>query len=64
MTSYTPQAHLASIYLKWISIGLPAYAFNAISRQVLLRYRETSVIVNPSQRRYFQSQGEIIYEDD
>lgn len=25
-------ARLASIYLKWIAIGLPAYAFNAISR--------------------------------
>lgn len=27
-------AHLASVYLKWVSIGLPAYAFNNISRCV------------------------------
>ncbi|KZT39453.1 MATE efflux family protein [Sistotremastrum suecicum HHB10207 ss-3] len=26
-------AHLASVYLKWVSIGLPAYAFNNISRR-------------------------------
>ncbi|KDQ60317.1 hypothetical protein JAAARDRAFT_56234 [Jaapia argillacea MUCL 33604] len=26
-------AHLASVYLKYISIGLPAYAFNSISRR-------------------------------
>ncbi|KAH9941296.1 MATE efflux family protein [Epithele typhae] len=26
-------ARLASVYLKWASIGLPAYAFNAISRR-------------------------------
>lgn len=27
-------AHLASVYLKWVSIGLPAYTFNSISRCV------------------------------
>lgn len=26
-------AHLASLYLRWVSIGLPAYAFNCISRR-------------------------------
>ncbi|CAA7268525.1 unnamed protein product [Cyclocybe aegerita] len=26
-------AHLASIYLRWVSFGLPAYAFNCISRR-------------------------------
>ncbi|KAF8217805.1 mate-domain-containing protein [Mycena galopus ATCC 62051] len=26
-------AHLASLYLKWVSLGLPAYAFNLISRR-------------------------------
>ena len=26
-------AHLASIYLKWSSLGLPAFAFNSISRR-------------------------------
>ncbi|KAI0000631.1 MATE efflux family protein [Russula compacta] len=26
-------AHLAAVYLKWSSIGLPAYAFNCISRR-------------------------------
>ncbi|KAF9561399.1 MATE efflux family protein [Agrocybe pediades] len=26
-------AHLASIYLRWVSLGLPAYAFNCISRR-------------------------------
>ncbi|ETW75964.1 multidrug flippase [Heterobasidion irregulare TC 32-1] len=26
-------AHLAAVYLKWVSIGLPAYAFNCISRR-------------------------------
>lgn len=26
-------AHLAGVYLKWISIGLPAYGFNTISRR-------------------------------
>ncbi|KAI0305257.1 MATE efflux family protein [Multifurca ochricompacta] len=26
-------AHLAALYLKWASIGLPAYAFNCISRR-------------------------------
>ncbi|KAF8189379.1 MATE efflux family protein [Pholiota molesta] len=26
-------AHLAAIYLRWVSIGLPAYAFNCISRR-------------------------------
>lgn len=26
-------AHLASVYLRWASLGLPAYAFNAISRR-------------------------------
>lgn len=25
-------ARLAGLYLKWASLGLPAYAFNAISR--------------------------------
>src|SRR5712672_2139910 len=28
-------AHLAAIYLKYASIGLPAYAFNCISRYAL-----------------------------
>jgi Na+-driven multidrug efflux pump len=28
-------AHLAAIYLKYACIGLPAYAFNAISRYAL-----------------------------
>jgi Na+-driven multidrug efflux pump len=28
-------AHLAAIYLKYASIGLPAYAFNSISRYAL-----------------------------
>lgn len=28
-------AHLASVYLKWVSMGLPAYTFNSISRYVL-----------------------------
>jgi hypothetical protein len=27
-------AHLAGIFLQWFSLGLPAYAFNAIVRQV------------------------------
>ncbi|ESK88255.1 multidrug oligosaccharidyl-lipid polysaccharide flippase [Moniliophthora roreri MCA 2997] len=27
-------AHLASVYLRWMSLGLPAYAFNLISRFV------------------------------
>jgi len=26
-------AHLASVYLRWVSLGLPAYAFNCISRR-------------------------------
>ncbi len=26
-------AHLASVYLKWASLGLPAYAFNSVSRR-------------------------------
>ncbi|KAJ6548473.1 multidrug/Oligosaccharidyl-lipid/Polysaccharide flippase [Mycena capillaripes] len=26
-------AHLAAVYLKWMSLGLPAYAFNSISRR-------------------------------
>lgn len=26
-------AHLASLYLRWVSLGLPAYAFNCISRR-------------------------------
>ncbi|KAJ7669264.1 MATE efflux family protein [Mycena polygramma] len=26
-------AHLAALYLKWVSLGLPAYAFNLISRR-------------------------------
>lgn len=26
-------AHLASVYLKWASLGLPAYAFNCVSRR-------------------------------
>ncbi|KAK2459611.1 hypothetical protein APHAL10511_008366 [Amanita phalloides] len=26
-------AHLAALYLRWISLGLPAYAFNCISRR-------------------------------
>ncbi|KAF4618728.1 hypothetical protein D9613_010164 [Agrocybe pediades] len=26
-------AHLAAVYLRWISLGLPAYAFNSISRR-------------------------------
>ncbi|KAJ7145135.1 multidrug Oligosaccharidyl-lipid polysaccharide flippase [Mycena crocata] len=26
-------AHLAAIYLRWLSLGLPAYAFNCISRR-------------------------------
>ncbi|KAF8962337.1 mate-domain-containing protein [Flammula alnicola] len=26
-------AHLASIYLRWVALGLPAYAFNCISRR-------------------------------
>ncbi|KAF8150627.1 mate-domain-containing protein [Crassisporium funariophilum] len=26
-------AHLAAIYLRWVSMGLPAYAFNCISRR-------------------------------
>ncbi|KAJ7484518.1 MATE efflux family protein [Mycena latifolia] len=26
-------AHLASLYLRWVSLGLPAYAFNLISRR-------------------------------
>ncbi|PFH50484.1 hypothetical protein AMATHDRAFT_60888 [Amanita thiersii Skay4041] len=26
-------AHLAALYLRWVSIGLPAYAFNCISRR-------------------------------
>jgi Na+-driven multidrug efflux pump len=28
-------AHLAAIYLKYASIGLPAYAFNCVSRYAL-----------------------------
>ncbi|KAF9508146.1 hypothetical protein BS47DRAFT_1377777 [Hydnum rufescens UP504] len=28
-------AHLAGIYLRWLSIGLPAYAFNAVARRYL-----------------------------
>ncbi|KAF9525724.1 MATE efflux family protein [Crepidotus variabilis] len=36
-------ANLAAIYLRWVSLGLPAYAFNCISRYPI--------------RRYFQSQG-------
>jgi Na+-driven multidrug efflux pump len=27
-------AHLAGVFLQWFSLGLPAYAFNAIVRQV------------------------------
>lgn len=26
-------AHLAAVYLRWVSLGLPAYAFNCISRR-------------------------------
>ncbi|KAM6496630.1 MatE domain containing protein, partial [Amanita muscaria] len=26
-------AHLAAVYLRWVSLGLPAYAFNSISRR-------------------------------
>ncbi|KAM6496606.1 MATE efflux family protein [Amanita muscaria] len=37
-------AHLAAVYLRWVSLGLPAYAFNSISIQL-------------NDRRYFQSQG-------
>ena len=28
-------AHLAAVYLKYASIGLPAYAFNCVSRYAL-----------------------------
>jgi hypothetical protein len=27
-------AYLAALYLKWVSLGLPAYTFNGISRYV------------------------------
>lgn len=30
-------ARLAAIYLKWASFGLPAYAFNAVSRYGMIR---------------------------
>lgn len=26
-------AHLAGVYLKWLSLGLPAYAFNSVARR-------------------------------
>lgn len=29
-------ARLAALYLKWLSIGLPAHAFNAVSRYAVL----------------------------
>ena len=47
-------AHLAAIYLKYASIGLPAYAFNAISRYALcpnLGNTLTVLIVDISNRR-------------
>ncbi|KAF8315345.1 multidrug Oligosaccharidyl-lipid polysaccharide flippase [Clavulina sp. PMI_390] len=28
-------AHLAGVYLKWLSLGLPAYAFNSVARRYL-----------------------------
>ncbi|KAF7334239.1 RNA helicase [Mycena sanguinolenta] len=31
-------AKLAAIYLKWVSLGLPAYAFNLVSRHVALNH--------------------------
>lgn len=36
-------AHLASVYLKWVSIGLPAYTFNSISRCVRAASSKTSL---------------------
>ncbi|KAF8880035.1 hypothetical protein BD779DRAFT_1612809 [Infundibulicybe gibba] len=37
-------AHLAAVYLRWVSIGLPAYAFNCISRPVAVPTRIIFVI--------------------
>ncbi|KAG9123665.1 hypothetical protein FRC07_014347 [Ceratobasidium sp. 392] len=35
-------AHLAGLYLKWLSIGLPAYAFNSVTR----RYFQAQGLMN------------------
>ena len=54
-------AHLAGVYLKWMLLGLPAYAFNNVGRYCspcsgsLIR-----LLLNHIGRRYFQSQGLII----
>jgi hypothetical protein len=56
-------ARLATIYLKWSSLGLPADAFNAISRHVCCPFLQLygflidfDTHAHPH-RRYFQSQG-------
>jgi hypothetical protein len=38
-------AHLAAVYLKYASIGLPAYAFNAISRCAIYPIKENQLTV-------------------
>jgi hypothetical protein len=38
-------AHLAAVYLKYASIGLPAYAFNTISRCALYPIKENQLTV-------------------
>ncbi|KAF9224732.1 hypothetical protein BS17DRAFT_46657 [Gyrodon lividus] len=49
---------LAAIYSRWMSLALPAYTFECITRWGL---RATSILFvdgcNPSRRRQFQSQG-------
>ena len=47
-------AHLAAVYLKYALIGLPAYAFNCISRYALCSNSRNELTVCS---RYFQSQG-------
>ncbi|KAJ2918977.1 hypothetical protein MD484_g1459, partial [Candolleomyces efflorescens] len=33
-------AHLAAVYLRWVSLGLPAYAFNCISRVLRIGFED------------------------
>jgi MATE family multidrug resistance protein len=42
-------AHLAGVYLKWASLGLPAYAFNCVSRYDIISPSIANILTNGHQ---------------
>jgi multidrug resistance protein, MATE family len=41
-------ARLAGLYLRWLSLGLPAYAFNAVARRYFQSQGKGAVLVSSS----------------